>query len=99
MRSVEITIFDGSSPVQVERAIERAIRTSGLQITLCTTLRQYPGCIHWHVKSGSEKGTLEITYWPAERRAWFTIHRGRAGEWIADAIKRIQRRFQEDFRH
>jgi hypothetical protein len=54
-----------------------------------TSLRTFPGCVHWHVKRGREPGTLEITFWPQERRAWFTIHDGRQAEWIEKSMKTL----------
>ena len=80
----------------VERAVDQAIAECGLKVMLRGTLAKFPGCVHWHVKRGREAGTLEITYWPGERRAWFTVQMGRRGEWIEEMIvvikKAIRRR-------
>ena len=37
------------------------------------TLASYPGCIHWHLKMGTQKGHLEITWWEAENRLCFKV--------------------------
>jgi hypothetical protein len=75
----------------VERAIDRAIADTGLTVVLRGSLKKFPGCVHWHTKRGRESGTLEITYWPGEHRAWFTIQSGRKGEWIEDGMRGILR--------
>jgi hypothetical protein len=51
-------------------------------VTLCGTLKQYPGCVHWHLKHGADKGTLEITLWRAQRRVWFKVSSNRSAKWI-----------------
>jgi hypothetical protein len=71
---------------RAQAEIERAIETCSLSITLRGTLRKYPGSKHWHLKKAACKGTLEITYWPQEQRAWCSVQRGRQGEWIEAAI-------------
>ena len=73
----------------IERSIDLAIAQSGLNVTLRASLRKFPGSVHWHVKRGKESGTLEITFWPQEHRAWFTIQAGRKGEWIEGALTSI----------
>lgn len=95
MREIEIPIASNADLQAVERSIDRAISDSGLDVTLRASLRKLPGCVHWHVKRGREPGTLEITFWPQERRAWFTIQDGRRAGWIdeqvgvlADAIRK-----------
>jgi len=70
--------------------IERCCAGAGLRVTLTDTLAAYPGCVHWHLKYGKEKGTLEVTLWPAQRRAWFKVATNRDGPWIAAAIERLK---------
>jgi len=72
---------------EIERAIDQVIDESGLNTTLRASLRKFPGCIHWHLKRGVESGTLELTFWPRERRAWFTIQDGRKAAWIDEQLK------------
>jgi hypothetical protein len=85
--------FDGNS---IDTVIESAIAHLNLRVTLRGSLKKFPGCVHWHVKNGRETGTLEITLWPAKRRAWFTVQGGRRGAWIEEKMallkKSIQRR-------
>ncbi len=73
-----------------EPDLERALQASGLTVTLRTTLKQLPGSRHWHVKRGRAPGTLEITLLPAQRRAWFSIHSNRRGEWITAALSDLK---------
>ena len=91
MQKVELSLLGIVDERRIELAIEDAIATSGLRISLRGTLQKYPGCAHWHVRSGRERGTLELTFWPAERRAWFTVQNGRTGDWIAGGMHRIRR--------
>jgi hypothetical protein len=63
-------------------AIERTLLDCGLRSTLKGTLRAFPGCVHWHFKKGRASGTLELTMWPAEKRIWFSVQRGRRAAWI-----------------
>ncbi|HTV40493.1 MAG TPA: hypothetical protein VMF08_07960 [Candidatus Sulfotelmatobacter sp.] len=74
---------------------EETIISSGLRITLKTTLGRYPGSTHWHVKSGNARGTLEITLWPKQGRAWFSIQNGRKAGWIQPKITTLKRQFVE----
>lgn len=46
----------------VTQAIDDALAESGLTVTLRDTLKKYPGCRHWHAKSGRLPGTLEVTF-------------------------------------
>lgn len=86
MREVELTLPRALDERQIEHLLEVAIARSGLQISL-----RHPGCVHWHVRNGRESGTLELTFWPAERRAWFTVQSGRTADWIDEAMDRIRR--------
>lgn len=86
MRDTEIALPSSHDFDAIERAIDAVIALSGLDVTLRDTLKKYPGCTHWHLKNGRTRGTLEITLWPRERRAWFTIHAGRRAQWMEDAM-------------
>ena len=91
MRHIEIALPAGASDGQVVRAVDRAIARAGLNVTLRGTLKKYTGCVHWHVRNGRESGTLELTFWPAEQRAWFTVQNGRTADWIEEGMHRIRR--------
>jgi hypothetical protein len=89
MRHFEIELPPDKSIEEVAAAIDRAIVDAGLSVTLRGSLKKFPGCTHWHAKLGRQTGTLEITLWPQERRAWFTVQSGRTAFWIADKVKSI----------
>jgi hypothetical protein len=83
MKQIEVTGRSGKLPSPAD--IERAVQYCNLRITLKGTLKQFAGCIHWHLKKGSERGTLELTLWPEQQRLWVTIQEGRKAGWIAAA--------------
>lgn len=80
----------------VPAQIEAACLKLGLSITHTTTLAQYPGSHHWHLKQGRQPGTLEITWWPAQRRAWFKVAKGRQGAWLAQAMQAIRQNLNSE---
>ena len=73
----------------VAQVIDDALAESGLTVTLRDSLKKYPGCVHWHAKNGRASGTLEITLWPQERRAWFTVQDGRKAPWIEEKLSSL----------
>ncbi len=90
MQHFEISLPSGANEKAVAQAITDAIAEYGLRVTLLSTLKKHPGCIHWHVKSPpAAQGTLEITFWPQERRAWFTVQDGRRADWIVGEMRKI----------
>ncbi len=93
MSEVDIPLHGAVSVLQYEQAIEGAAVGQDLRATLKGTLKQYPGCIHWHFKQGKKTGVLEITLWPQETRAWIAVHDNRKGVWV-DGIIPL---FLEDF--
>ncbi len=95
MREIELLLPTEVDDPAVERLIDEAIAQSGLQVSLRGTLKKYPGCVHWHVKSHGEPGTLEITFWPGQHRAWFAIQNGRRAAWIEGAIERLGELLQQ----
>ena len=83
MRSISIPLCPDAEDEAIVAAIERACMAAGLVIAMRGTLRTYRGCVHWHFKNVDERrGTLEATYWPRERRAWFSVQSGRDAGWI-----------------
>ena len=69
--------------------IEAAVRRVRLMVSMKGTLAKYPGCTHWHLKRGRERGTLELTLWPAQRRLWLSVQEGRRAGWIAGAAEAL----------
>ena len=98
MQEREIPLNSRANDREVERTIDEALADSGLRVTIRASLRKFPGCVHWHVKRGREPGTLEITFWPRERRAWFTIHDGRQADWMEQSMKILTRHIRRGTR-
>jgi hypothetical protein len=94
MREVEINLADINNVSRAIARVDAAIVESGLVVTSRGTLVSYPGCTHWHVKRGRETGTLEITVWPARKRAWFKVASNRAAGWIDGAIEELKHRLE-----
>ncbi len=74
----------------IETTVERICQESGLVLKVKSSLKEYPGSVHWHFKKERETGTLEITLWKKERRLWFSVHTNRKGEWIEDMIRDLK---------
>ena len=96
MVSHRIEIDSVSEHVDLPHMIEEACRALGLRATLLGTLKSYPGSIHWHIKKGQERGTLELTYWPKAARLWLSVRRGRDAEWVLPAMKQIKGSIEQD---
>lgn len=83
-------ILDGThSPAEVRAAVEEACGAAGLTATSTGTLKTYPGSVHWHYRSGKERGVLEITHWPRENRLWLSTRPGRDADWVLDALHEL----------
>jgi hypothetical protein len=94
LREITIPLTTRADGAQIERAIDDAIADSGLKTVLRGSLAKFPKCTHWHVKRGRDSGTLEITFWPLEHRAWFSVQDGRRADWIEAAIPRVMEAIQ-----
>ena len=98
MKEIEIPLPRGVERLPIRKIIADTCVSCGLRVTLETTLRKFPESTHWHFKKGDETGTLEITFWPAQCRAWFSIQGGRSAPWLEDKITLLQDLFQRAFR-
>ena len=90
MRSEEVTVPQGADFSRAEAALERCFEAEGLRVAMKGTLAAHKGCVHWHLKRGKERGTLEVTLWPARRRVWLSVHANRGGEWIEEGLVRLR---------
>lgn len=90
MVNYEVSVPLDADIKQVEQLIEACCAEEGLHITLKGTLSKYPGCIHYHYKKGTERGTLEITIWPKEHRIWFSVQAGRTADWIIESLSQLE---------
>lgn len=91
MSEIPFHLRENEDPSAAIERIDSAIGAHHLLTTMKGTLKSYPGCTHWHCKLGREKGTLEITLWPAQRRAWFKIQAGRRAPWIDEVVPKMKR--------
>jgi hypothetical protein len=73
-----------------EQLIQESCESRSLHQTLKGTLSKHPGSIHYHYKKGKERGTLEITLWPKEKRIWFSIQSGRDADWVTDCVETMK---------
>ena len=96
MQNIEIELRPSANLSQVEKIIEATLAAVGLQVSLRGTLKKFPGRIHWHAKLAGQPGTLELTLWPQQRRAWLSIQNGRATEWIPKKLPEIQKALDRD---
>ena len=97
MKELEIPLPRNADCLLIGAMIEKVCVSSGLQVALKTTLNKFAGSTHWHFKNGTDKGTLEITWWPAQLRAWFSIQGGRNGKWIDQKVVLLQESFRTAF--
>ena len=81
--------FRLADATQIEQQVGAAAETLGLRISVTTTLRTYPGSLHWHLKRPGLAGVLEITVLPAKAEGWISIHANRQGEWIEPLIPQV----------
>ena len=80
----------GITDQAVVAAIEMTCRETGLTLALKSDLASNPGSTHWHYKKGPAAGTLEITYWPQEGRAWFAVQARRGAAWIGAKVPNLK---------
>src|SRR5262249_30603594 len=76
---------------RIARAVDSALKRSGLRIVSRGRLKTYPGSTHWHFRNGEQRGTLELTWWPAKRKLWFKVQAGRDAGWIDQAVRTLAR--------
>jgi hypothetical protein len=90
MREQPIMLPANHDASAVEASVDAALAAFGLSITVKDTLKQYPGCTHWHAKRGKQAGILEATYWPAQQRLWLSVHHNRSAAWIEAIIEPLR---------
>lgn len=90
MRKIDIALRDKALDQEIVAAIEVVCRAAGLTQVSKGSLGKYLGCVHWHYKLGFQRGTLEITFWPKERRAWFGLRLNRFGQWMDALVPQLK---------
>lgn len=87
---IDIGVPDHLPADKIISVIERTILGLGLNVMMRGTLKTFPGSTHWHTKRGRGRGTLEITWWPTERKLWIKIQAGRTAAWIEEIAPRLK---------
>lgn len=99
MTEVEFNIPPKCHLRDAEALIEATCLACGLRIAMKGTLRSYAGCVHWHLKQGDNRGTLELTLWPMRHRIWASVQDGRRAPWIEEALPRLKRAVETALRN
>ena len=79
------------APRRAEKIIERVAQEFDLIEGMKSPRARFPGSIHWHYKKKGERGTLELTLWPAEKKIWAQVQDGRKADWIFEELPQIRR--------
>ena len=93
MLEVELRVPGGVTAVP--EVVERMCALDGLTLTLKGALVKYPGSVHWHFKKGKQPGTLELTWWPPQKRLWFKVAQGRRATWIDETLAGLQVKIEQ----
>jgi len=90
MLTVDIPVPPARAEASVPPIVAQICANAGLVLTLAGTQKRYPGSRHWHYRTGPQSGTLELTWWPAQRRLWLKVAAGRTSAAIEDLLPRLQ---------
>ena len=90
MRVIEVGLPAAARLEPIPAQVEAVMARAGLRQTLRGRQASYPGSVHWHYHRGRERGTLELTFWPAQRRLWLKVGARRGAAWIDELLPRIQ---------
>lgn len=90
MEQIEFTVPARRGLQHADALIERVCAAHGLRAALKGSLATYPGSFHWHYKKPQQKGTLELTLLPSQRRIWAAIHTNRAAPWIEEVLPAVR---------
>ncbi len=97
MQVIEIDLLPES--YLSETLIENCCAEMKLEIVLKGTLSKYLGCVHWHLKQGNQRGTLEVTWWPMQHRLWLSIQAGRTGVWVEESAQSLKEKLNAAIRN
>jgi hypothetical protein len=78
---VDTSRISGRRLARMSGTIDELAARHSLSITMKDSLAKFPGSIHWHLKKGRERGTLEVTLLP-DGRLWFSMHQNRSADWV-----------------
>lgn len=95
MREVEFSVPRKCDMKLAERLVEDICADRGLQMVLKGSQSKFPGSIHWHYKREKQKGTLELTLFPAHGRLWAKVAEGRKAARIDSELPRLRREVEK----
>jgi hypothetical protein len=95
MQEFEFQIPRTAQLTNVDSAIESTCIAEGLGIGMKGSLTSFPGSTHWHFKKPGERGTLEITSFPSDRRIWAKVQSGRRADWIEPCLIKIKAKLEK----
>jgi hypothetical protein len=95
MLEVEFSVPQKCDLKLVERLIEEICAGRGLQVAMKGSQSKFPGSVHWHYKREKQKGTLELTLFPASRRLWAKVAKGRKAPWIDLELPPLRREVEK----
>lgn len=98
MQQIEFRVPRTADLKKAGALIERVSARCGLVASMKGSLAAYPGSVHWHFKKQKEKGTLEITLHPGERRIWAQVQAGRKAAWIDQTLPHLRRTIEKELR-
>jgi len=98
MQEFEFHVPTSAQLKNADGLIESLCIKEGLHVGLKGSLARFPGSIHWHFKKPGERGTLEITSSPHDRRIWAQVQSGRRADWIEPCLKTIKAKLEKALR-
>jgi hypothetical protein len=93
---VRLSGLDGRKLARLSETIDEISAEQGLSIRMKKPVAKFSGSIHWHLKKGRERGTLEVTLLPVKRGLWFSMHENRSADWVMYAAHEFQRRIEAE---
>ena len=90
MREIDFAVPCNADLSRAEQLIEKICARRGLLLAMKGSVASYPGCVHWHYKRQSHKGTLELTLFARDRRVWAKVQDGRKAPWIDEELPGLQ---------
>ena len=95
MTEFEINLPDKLDARLVPAVVEEVCASLDLKRKMKSTLKKFPGCVHWHFKKSDEKGVLEVTWWPLDHdaqgsRLWLSVHGDRTADWMLQIMPQIK---------
>ena len=88
--TVRVKLPPHADLARVKGLVESTCRSRGLSGHVKTSLKSYPGSVHWHFKKGDERGVIEVTFWEGQRRLWINVHSNRTGPWTTDEVRGLK---------